>query len=151
MGNKAWILQEDDGMTSRPPSVERRITMRAFLNQPEVKEKYLARVNAHVRADELIHGTYWKKGKGCAVGCTVETSNEPHLRYEVELGIPSWLAYLEDSMFENMSNGEAQTWPTRFLQAIPVGADLEPIRPTLHRTELPPAPRCLGPAIQTRR
>ena len=40
-----------------------------------------------------------------------------------------WLAYLEDSIFESMENGEAQKWPERFLTAIPVGVDLEQIKP----------------------
>jgi hypothetical protein len=103
--------------------------MQAFLGKPEVKQMYLQRVEQHAKADEIIHGTYWSRGKGCAVGCTVHTSNEPHSRYPVELGIPEWLAWLEDSIFESLPNGNAKQWPVRFLKSIRVGADLEPVRP----------------------
>lgn len=101
--------------------------MIAFHGDERVKATYLARVRAHAAADELIHGTYWEKGKGCAIGCTVHGSN--HMAYESELGIPAQLAYLEDRLFESLPNGEAQTWPVRFLEAIPVGADLSMVWP----------------------
>lgn len=99
----------------------------AFHGSLAIKEKYLARIRAHVAADELIHGTGWKDGKGCAVGCTLNVYN--HVAYEEELGIPMVLAYLEDNLFESMTNGESKTWPERFLQAIPVGADLSLVWP----------------------
>ena len=100
--------------------------MRAFHNDPALKEKYLARVRAHAAADEIVHGQYWENGKGCAVGCTIHGSD--HARYETELGIPEWLARLEDSLFENLSNGGAKAFPEQFLAAIPVGVDLELVR-----------------------
>lgn len=34
------------------------------------------------------------------------------------------LARIEDTLFERLPNGEAKAWPERFLEAIPVGADL---------------------------
>lgn len=99
--------------------------MLAFHNGPAIKEKYLARVRAHVLADELIHGKYWENGKGCAVGCTVHSSD--HMAYEKELGIPIVLARLEDGIFENLENGESKKWPERFLSSIKVGADLSSV------------------------
>src|SRR5688572_16186568 len=96
--------------------------MRAFHGDAKVKEKYLARVLAHQKADEIVKGKYWDKGKGCAVGCTIEGSD--HDRYETELGIPESLAYLEDNLFETMPNADAMLFPAEFLEAVPVGADL---------------------------
>ncbi len=100
--------------------------MIAFHNDPKVKEKYLTRVIAHQKADNLIRGTGWENGKGCAVGCTLENYN--HSAYEIELGIPEWLARLEDTLFESMSLKKSKTWPEKFLEAIPIGADLEKIK-----------------------
>jgi len=94
----------------------------AFHGDPKIKAKYLARVKAHRKADEIVHGYYWKKGKGCAVGCTVHSGD--HRAYETELGIPRILARLEDGIFESLPNGRAKDWPVEFLTAIPVGADL---------------------------
>ena len=102
--------------------------MRAFHGDPAVKEKYLARVKAHREADEIIKGLYWEDGKGCAVGCTIH--GDDHQAYETELGIPARLAHLQDWIFENLPNGEAKDFPVDFLEAIPVGADLELV---LHR------------------
>ena len=99
--------------------------MKAFHNEPKIKEKYIARVKAHQKADEIIKGKYWENGKGCAVGCTIESSE--HLRYETELGIPEVLARLEDGLFEEMSNEDAKKFPLQFLEAIPVGADLSKV------------------------
>lgn len=41
----------------------------------------------------------------------------------LELGLPEWLARLEDALFEGMSAEKAKTWPEVFLNAIPVGMD----------------------------
>ena len=96
----------------------------AFHNKKSVKAKYLKRLEAHYKADEIIHGIYWEKGKGCAVGCTVEKDQDAHEAMEKELGIPQTVAYLEDRIFENLENGESKKFPLKFLKAIPVGADL---------------------------
>lgn len=83
--------------------------MKAFHNDPKIKAKYLKRVRAHAKADEIVKGRYWEDGKGCAVGCTIHSSN--HSAYETELGIPRILARLEDTLFENLPNVLAKTWP----------------------------------------
>jgi hypothetical protein len=94
----------------------------AFHGDPKIKDEYLARVRQHRAADELVKGQYWENGKGCAVGCTIHSSE--HENYETELGIPQALARLEDSIFEGLPNERAMSWPEQFLAAIQVGADL---------------------------
>jgi len=96
--------------------------MRAFHNNPEIKDKYLARIVEHYFADEIMQGKYWENGRGCAVGCTIHSS--AHDRYETELGIPTALARLQDKIFEGLPLEEAKRFPQEFLEAIPVGADL---------------------------
>jgi hypothetical protein len=96
--------------------------MLAYHSDPAIKAKYIARVNAHRNADELIQSTGWKDGKGCAVGCTLESYD--HARYPIELGVPLHLAHLEDSLFELLSRQDAMAWPERFLSAIRPGSDL---------------------------
>lgn len=99
--------------------------MKAFHNDPEIKDSYLQRVREHRIADEITKGVYWEHGKGCAVGCTIHGSN--HYQYESELGIPVFLAKLEDEIFEGMTNDRAKGWPEQFLNAINVGADLSSV------------------------
>jgi len=101
--------------------------MEAFHNDNAIKNKYLARVKAHAKADEIVKGQYWQNGKGCAVGCTIH--GHAHKDYETELGIPRIIARLEDRIFECLPNEEAKKFPLQFLEAIPVGADLSGIWP----------------------
>ena len=103
------------------------MTLLAYHNDPKIKHKYLSRVRAHRKADELISGTYWEDGKGCAVGCTIHGSD--HSRYLDELGIPVEIAYLEDAIFEGLPNGQALKWPEAFLSAIRPGVDLSMVWP----------------------
>ena len=100
--------------------------MLAYHSDTNIKRKYLARVRAHAKADELLQGYgYWKNGKGCAVGCTIH--GDSHEVYEIELGIPAEIAYLEDHFFERLEQQTARVWPARFLAAIKPGADLSRI------------------------
>ena len=99
--------------------------MRAFHNDPALKERILAQLQAHYDADEIIQGKYWENGN--AVGCTVHSDN--HNNYETELGIPEVLAHLEDYIFERLPRDMAKDWPIRFMRAIPVGADLSKVWP----------------------
>ena len=109
--------------------------MKAFHNQTKIKEKYLKRVEKHYKMDEIIQGTYWQNGKGCAVGCTIQEDDVAksnsgwHQRYEEALGIPRMIARLEDKIFEGLSNEEAKEFPLKFLKAVNVGADLSMVMP----------------------
>ena len=100
--------------------------LQAFHGDPKIKSKYLRRVRAHEKADEIIHGKYWEDGKGCAVGCTIHSPK--HDAYETELGIPMALARLEDTLLEGQANGKSKTFPARFLSAIKPGADLSRVQ-----------------------
>ena len=91
----------------------------AYHNDPAIKAKYVGRMLIHQKADELIHNTYWKHGKGCAVGCTIHSDN--HAAYETELGMPEWFAHLEDEIFEGMSATASRRFPLRLLSAVPIG------------------------------
>lgn len=99
--------------------------MKAFHNDEAIKLKYLERVQLHAKMDEIIKGQYWQGGRGCAVGCTIHSSE--HANYETELGIPEWLARLEDCIFEGLPNERAKLWPEEFLSAINIGADLSKV------------------------
>jgi hypothetical protein len=100
--------------------------MQAFHNDKKIQDKYLGRVRAHAKADEIIKGQHWQDGKGCAVGCTIHSGN--HLAYETELGIPQWLAKLEDRIFDGLPNEMAKEFPIEFIEAINIGADLNKIK-----------------------
>ena len=100
-----------------------------------VKEMY-----SHKEQDQIIKGTYGKQNgvwKGCAVGCAIHSLNikkktdwktDDHSVYEKELGIPLFLAYLEDNIFEGLPDKDNSQFAVDFLEAIPVGVNLEPVK-----------------------
>jgi len=93
----------------------------AFHGDPAIKQKYLDRVKAHALADEIIQGKYWENGKGCAVGCIVETSEDPHETMSKELGWPLWLCRLTDKLHEGQLNVDSKKWPPKIVAAVSTG------------------------------
>ena len=84
--------------------------MLSFHNDPKIKDKYLDRVRKN----------------GGAVGCTLE--HKDNKRYPIELGLPVWLARLEEEIFNNLPVDKAKQWPLNFLKAIPIGVDVDAAR-----------------------
>lgn len=97
-------------------------TLLAWHGDAKLQKAAVATMAAHREADTLVKGLYWQNGKGCAVGCLIHGSD--HTLYEPRFGIPQALAQLEDTIFENLPNGDAMKWPERFLKAAKPGADL---------------------------
>ena len=99
------------------------------------KKEFLTELKKHQKADNFIRGKYWSDGKGCAVGCSLKSLDTVkklgikdfgnHKQYETYLGIPEWLARVEDGIFEGVSVERSKTWPVEFASAINTGADLE--------------------------
>ncbi|MBN8867536.1 MAG: hypothetical protein J0H98_08275 [Solirubrobacterales bacterium] len=105
-------------------------TIRGWHGDPALKEATVAEMVEHQNADRLVQGYgYWQDGKGCAVGCLIKSDN--HVEYEERFGIPEWLAWMEDKIFEGLPKEKAQQWPVRFLSAIPVGADFSGLKDQL--------------------
>lgn len=109
----------------------------AFHGKPELKQLLLEEIQKHRELDQIVQGTYGDeedgKWRGCAVGCAIHSLNvrlkkdwdtSDHSLYEKELGIPERIARLEDSIFEGLTEELAKDFPLRFMEAIPVGADL---------------------------
>ena len=113
--------------------------MQTYLGRPELKAAFLSEIAKHEEADAIVKGTYGDFDgafRGCAIGCSLHSLNaiqgrvgealledtDVHDRYELELGLPTWLAYLEEYLFETLPIDLARTWPRRFAEAIPVGA-----------------------------
>ena len=115
-------------------------TILSYKSDKKLKSMMVKEIELHQKQDALIQGTYSNENgvfKGCAVGCGVRSLNlklgkhisyNDHASYASELGIPEWLARLEDSIFEGLPKSDSKKFPLEFLEAIPVGVDLEPIR-----------------------
>ena len=102
----------------------------AYFGDKKVKAKYLSRIREHRRLDHLTQGIGWEANgttKGCAIGCCFNKYD--HSLGPVEIGVPTVLMYLEDSIFEGLPRADALKWPMQFLQAIEPGADLSLVWP----------------------
>jgi hypothetical protein len=128
-----------DARGSRHEEQKRGEPMLTYLNDPALKAALVAEITKHQVADQIVKGTYGRTNgvwRGCAIGCSLHSLNVlqgradlsqatgDHARYESELGLPLWLAYLEDHVFETLSETESQTWPRVFAEAIPVGVTI---------------------------
>ena len=103
------------------------------LNQTITKEELLKELRWHQAQDNFVKGKYFSDGKGCAVGSlesiarakNIKISFDDHSQYPIHLGMPVWLARLEDSIFENLPMERAKLWPVEFIEAINPGSDLD--------------------------
>src|ERR1700676_2211809 len=85
--------------------------LKAYHNDPAIKEVLINQLQAHYDADEIIKGTYWQDGKGCAVGCSIHSSD--HSLYEKELGLPECKISIENLLHllkTNPENSEDAAW-----------------------------------------
>ena len=96
--------------------------MPAYHGDPAFRDEIISRMKAHAKADELIQGTGWENGKGCAVGCILH-----EYRHEAgpdAIGWPEDLLRLYDEIFEGLRNGDAKSFAVEAAEAIQAGADL---------------------------
>jgi len=114
--------------------------MLSYHNDENLKALVVAEMKNHQKKDQFIKGAYEKlnsKFKGCAIGCTIDSVNKifgrsyktsEHKVFEEALGIPEWLARLQDSFFENLPVGDNSQFAVDFLSAVPTGVNLEPVK-----------------------
>ncbi len=112
-------------------------TLISFHGKQEIKDAKIADLKKHRELDNLMQKSYFDrdKQKGCAVTCTMFSpedfkslkvnTSDIHGRYETQLGIPRIIARLEDRVFEGMPIDAAKEWPLTFIEAVPVGVNLE--------------------------
>lgn len=110
--------------------------MQAFKNNPDLKAKVLGYATA--RAQELVddenggfrqrQGLFWSQGWCPASYVCAKEGKCKHHFYADELGLPVAVAYAERSLFLDLPMSAARNWWKNFIQAIPVGVDLEAAR-----------------------
>ena len=100
------------------------IRLLAYHSDPALKAATLASLAAHRAADQIVKGQYWRKGKGCAIGCLYHSDRHD----DPALGYPEWFNWLIDAVFEGLPRVDAKLWPERLAAAVPVGADIDAIK-----------------------
>lgn len=116
--------------------------MKAFHNDPELKQQLIDMAAEHRQADEYIKGAYGEeidgKFRGCSIGCTIRDINKihgkklpinNHTALSEELGIPEFILRFQDSIYERLPEPLNTEWTERLFNAIPLGKDLTPVLP----------------------
>lgn len=99
--------------------------MLAYHNDASVKERLLARALAHQQEHHFVQNySYWRDGKGSALGALAQKAKAPALHLQREAHIPEPLGLLMDEIFERLPVSKYEQFPHRFIKAIKVGADL---------------------------
>jgi hypothetical protein len=81
-----------------------------------------ARIAAHRAADEIVQGSGWDNGKGCAIGCSLDEYS--HAEYVRVVGGDLRFAALVDNIHETLPLALALDWPGRVAASVRPGADL---------------------------
>lgn len=115
-------------------------SLKSYHGDSNLKFLVISEMERHRVADQFIKGSYERSDgvfKGCAVGCTIDSINKilgksynynSHEAFEETIGVPTWLAYLQDRIFEGLPCGEDSQFAVDFLSSIPIGIDLNCIR-----------------------
>ena len=94
------------------------------------KQELVKRAEYHHKMDNIIKGTYWtSEGKGCCVGCLAQCAINVHQELENKFGVPVWLGYLADTLFEGLPAEKNKDFVVRFAKALPQGKSLKLVRP----------------------
>lgn len=92
--------------------------MKAYHGDAALKRRLIAGMSRHMRLELLVREA-GVKGEVAPVSTA----------YRSVLGVPTWLAQLEEKIFQRLHHDEAMRWPTQFLRAINVGSNLNLVWP----------------------
>jgi hypothetical protein len=85
------------------------------------KDKILSRIAQHRELDEIVQGTGFENGKGCAIGCSLDSYD--HREYQRVVGVDGIVSGLIDWCHENLPAELSKDWPGRVAKALKSGAD----------------------------
>ena len=104
----------------------------SFKNDPKIKDDLIARMDKHIELDNLLQKATGEDGKGCTVWCALNNGSMHygynHSAFPSILGLPEWLALLQEVIFEGLSVEDSKQFSSEWVRAIPVGKDLEPVK-----------------------
>ncbi|TXH09127.1 MAG: hypothetical protein E6R04_09005, partial [Spirochaetes bacterium] len=114
----------------------------AFHGNTELREKFVEEMRWHRDQDMILQGSIGEgegmKWRGCCIACGVHSMSRiegnkykpyDHKLWETLIGIPEWMAYVCESIFEGLPEEEAREFPVQFAEAVKCGKDLDLLRP----------------------
>ena len=111
--------------------------MLTFNNNPELKKELIETLKHHRELDAYIQGQWLdvNSGKiegngfrGCFYGCTMQTAEEPILKFSEKYFIDLGIVSISEKIFEGLPIDQAKLFPLDLMQAVQVGVDLNIIK-----------------------
>lgn len=105
--------------------------IKSFHSDNKIKEKYL-----DILQKKYESGGFAKSGLkeyGISVFDAIFFPEDKKSLFETELGLPKWLAHLEDQIGSRIPNSYGTDYPIKFLNAIPVGIHREKLQSVYHK------------------
>jgi hypothetical protein len=98
--------------------------LRAFHGRPALQAERVARMEAHIKMDQLVQGMGFEPGtgRGCFVGCTCDRYKSGI--FPEEIGYPAELQDLLDAIHEGLPPEDTPRYALAYLRDVTPGADL---------------------------
>jgi len=105
--------------------------MITFNNDQLLKDELLARLKQHQHLDTFVQGKWLTDDKvegngfkGCFYGCTMQTEDNPIIKFSEKYHIDLWYCYLTEKIFENLPDGHYQKFPYESIEVLPLNFNL---------------------------
>ena len=109
----------------------------------EEKNELLHQLKYHQDLDGFVQGQWLLNEKlenndfkGCFYGCTMQTNNNPILKFSEKYDIDLWYCYLTEKIFEGLPDGQYRQFPYRSIEILPLNFDFNIVKSQFHKAIL---------------
>ena len=109
----------------------------------EEKNELLSQLKYHQDLDAFVQGKWLLNEKlenndfkGCFYGCTMQTNNNPILKFSEKYDIGLWYCYLTEKIFEGLPDGQYRQFPYRSIEILPLNFDFNIVKSQFHKAIL---------------
>ena len=109
----------------------------------EEKNELLHQLKYHQDLDGFVQGQWLLNEKlenndfkGCFYGCTMQTNDNPILKFSEKYDIDLWYCYLTEKIFEGLPDGQYRQFPYRSIEILPLNFDFNIVKSQFHKAIL---------------
>ena len=95
------------------------------------KEWAIKTAQEHFGAEKLTFSNWWSNGKGCSLGCFIQSDKYVVAKAVRVFKLPHWILALHEKIYEGSKD---RSWHVRFFEAIPAGITNEQLQDVYHAT-----------------
>ena len=109
----------------------------------EEKNELLSQLKYHQDLDAFVQGQWLLNEKlenndfkGCFYGCTMQTNDNPILKFSEKYSVDLWYCYLTEKIFEGLPDGQYRQFPYRSIEILPLNFDFNIVKSQFHKAIL---------------